>query len=178
MLFQLWITMWSESRTALEVEQSSVDGGRKERGEAAESGTARSSQCVCAQASAQGSTKGPLYCQKHTASLSLSLSLLTQQVWSWSFLSCVFPPLLLPLLLSCPVLPSSPLPSFPFLSFPHPPPLSSASPLLSWLNYSWQFIVPNGQCAADTEGFISLGPCVCCCVFVRPVCAWVCGWLG
>lgn len=33
--------------------------------EVSESGTARSSHCVCAQASAQGGTKGPLYYQKH-----------------------------------------------------------------------------------------------------------------
>lgn len=60
------------------------------------------------------------------------------------------------------------------LSFPHVfrclSPLISAPPSLlsslrclslhSWLNYLWWFIVPNGQCTADTEGFISLGPSV------------------
>lgn len=47
-----------------------MEGGQRE---VAASGTARWSQCVCAQASAQGSTKRPLYYQEHTHTSPLSI---------------------------------------------------------------------------------------------------------
>lgn len=67
-----------------------MEGGKRE---VAESGTARSSQCVCAQASAQGSTKGPLYCQKHTHSQLLSHYWLSK--FDRDYSSLVSPPPLL-----------------------------------------------------------------------------------
>lgn len=154
-----------------------LEGGKRD---VAESGTTRPSQCVFAQASARGITKGPLFWQKHTHSqLHYWLSKFGPDYSSVvsPFLCCSHLGKLAPRLSRCPL-----------VFFSHLSPLISTFPalhssrlsLLCWLNYSWQFIVPNGQCTADTEGFISLGPCVCVCACV---CAWtgyvwLSGWLG
>lgn len=56
------------------------------------------------------------------------------------------------------------------------PPSLLSHLLLSWLNYSWWFMVPNDQCAADIEGVIPLESCVLLCVCVDWMC--MCGWLA
>lgn len=132
----------------------------------AESGTARPSHFVHRHllGAAQRGHCAVRNTQTHTRTCTHTrvLSLLTQQVWSCLFLSWA-PPTFLLCCSAHPVTPSvSPLSSRLHL------PSSHLSPPLSWLNYSWQLIVPNGQRAADTEGFISAGPWVCRChVFLR-----------
>lgn len=125
----------------LKVKLLGVDGAR---GGGAD--MARLSQSVCVQASAWGSTKGSLCIQRHTREHTHKqlLSDLTQQVWLYLFFSRVSPPL-------------------------PPSPLSFSSQLhLSFLLFAvssgWiihvESIVPNGLCTADSNGFVSFGPCV------------------
>lgn len=152
-----------------------MEGGKSE---VSESGTARSSQCVCAQASAQGGTKRPLYYQTHThthtpyvAPLTIdSASLIVKFPLQGLSLSVAHilanshsPVLSFPLCFSVDRLPAW----LHLSSFPLCLPLWCLLPHF-WLHYSWRFIVPNGQSTADTEGFISLGTCVMRC----EVCLW------
>lgn len=142
---------------SLEVRELGVAGGGKRP---AESGTARPSQPVCAQASA---AQRSLCKGRHSHSSSSS--------WLSKF-DCVYSSLVSPLLLSCTILPFCFYLSCIFLFFS-----LSAFSFLCWLNYSLRFIVPNGQSTAETEGFISPGPgvqqCMCMgCLFVSGFGGW------
>lgn len=118
--------MYCESSAASEVKRSSVDRGRKEGCCGVWHGSVVP-VCFCT-GICTGQHKGAfVLSETHT----LTASLLTQQVWSWLFLCCVSPPLLLASWQTS----TSPVPPFPrVLQMPLPSHLHiPCSPLFSSL---------------------------------------------
>lgn len=159
MLFQLSTTMWSDFPNTLEEKQRSVDGGRQQ----SLARLGRPSMFVHRHLYRAAQRALCIVRNTHSSSLTIdsaSLIVVSPLFCSWqtpTLLPGRSPGVFRPPLISAP----------PFL-------LSSLCRLFSWLNYSWPFIVPNGQCTVDTEGFISLEPCVFVCGLYNYV--WVGGW--
>ena len=138
------------SPAALKMKALSVNGGRRERSFRVWHGSAVP-VCLCTGICTRRH-KGPSVEEEtHKASLALDSASLIAFIRPLCLPSSDF-------LLSCY--------SFLFSSQLH---LYFSLFAVFWLNYSWEFIVPNGRRTDDTEGFISFGPCLQCCVFVGTV---------